>query len=192
VTPDEIRQARFEKRLRGYDTGEVDRLLGDLASSFGDLERERNDLRERVTRLEAGLEEHNEVQHLMREALVSAQRTADELHERTQQECDELLRQARVDAETITAEARGERARAEEEIEKLRAQERELRASYRVLLHAALDRLGESGGGEVEGGGISLLDALAPRRTPTPEPPEAPQSSGSADDADEHPDGVDE
>jgi len=62
VTSDEIRHIRLERRLRGYDPREVDRLLNELASSFGDLERERDELRERATKLEQGLEEHNEIE----------------------------------------------------------------------------------------------------------------------------------
>lgn len=163
MTPDEIRHIQLNRSLRGYDIAEVDRLLAELAANFGELVGERDELRERVARLEQGLEEYNEIEHLMKEALVSAQRTADDLRERTQRECEELLASARAEAERVAGSATEERVRAEEEIQTLRSQERELRASYRVLLHAALDRLGEPVEGEA-GGAPTLLDALAPKR----------------------------
>jgi cell division initiation protein len=169
VTPDEIRHVQLQRTFRGYDPAEVDRLLEELASNFSELVRERNELRDRVARLEKELEEHTEVQHLMREALVSAQRTADDLMERTQRECDEMLTKARAEAEDIELDALQERERAETEVEKLRTQERELRASYRVLLHGALDRLGDTADEEEEAEPDSsgLLEALAPRRVVT-------------------------
>jgi len=182
VTPDEIRHIQLNRSLRGYDITEVDRLLEEVASDFGELVSERDDLRERVARLEKGLEEYNEIEHLMREALVSAQRTADDLRDRTQRECEELLTNARQEADRISGRATEERARAEQEIQTLRSQERELRASYRVLLHAALDRLGEAAEGEAAAA-PTLLEALAPKRLAAEASLEASAAAAEADQA---------
>lgn len=182
VTPDEIRHIQLNRSLRGYDIAEVDRLLEEVASDFGELVSERDDLRERVARLEKGLEEYNEIEHLMREALVSAQRTADDLRDRTQRECEELLTNARQEADRISGRATEERARAEQEIQTLRSQERELRASYRVLLHAALDRLGEAAEGEAAAA-PTLLEALAPKRLAAEASLEASAAAAEADQA---------
>jgi cell division initiation protein len=177
VTPDEIRHVQLPRRLRGYDSAQVDRLLEELAADFAELLRERNEFRERADRQERELEEHREVQHLMREALVSAQRAADELKDRTEKECDELRASARAEAEETEARAKKEEERVESEVSRLKTQERELRASYRVLLHAALDRLEEEPPEEPEapaGPRPTLLDALAPRRILEERPGEEP------------------
>lgn len=167
MTPEDVRQLKFRRTLRGYDTAEVERLLAEVAASLDELARDREELRSRVERLERELGERREIDHLMREALVSAQRAADELKERTRRECEEALAKARSDAGEIETSSRRERERAEDELRRLKLQERELRASYRVLLHAALDRL-ERAGEEDEELKPTLLEALAPRRVSEP------------------------
>ena len=75
-----------------------------------------------------------------------------------------MLEAARVRAREIEDGSKLERERTHADLEVLRQQEQELRASYRVLLHAALDRLGEQSAQQATGVDASLLDALAPRR----------------------------
>ncbi len=160
--PDEIRNTKLPRSLRGYDRAAVSRLLDEVATSFESLDRERVGLEAQVGKLEHELSEHREIQGLMRDALVSAQRAADELKARTKQECDELLADARADAKAIEEHSRVEREQTESEIRRLKAAEREIRASYKILLHAALDRLDEPITEDTPK--PSLLDALAPQR----------------------------
>ncbi len=162
LTPDGIRQIKLQKAVRGYDPNAVDRLLQELATSLESLTRDRIELKTQVQALERELAEHRDAQSLMRDALVSAQRAAEELKERTQRECDQMLEQARAEASEYESNAVIEREKAEADVIRLRQQEQELRASYKVLLHAALDRLGESTGDS--GVKPTLLEALAPRR----------------------------
>jgi cell division initiation protein len=168
---DELR-AMLPRAMRGYEPEAVDRLLAGFRASQDSLRQERAELTTRVEKLEAELAEHREIQGLMRDALVSAHRAADELTSRTRQGCDEMLARARADADAIREQSRAERERAESEVRRLKAAEQEIRASYTVLLHAALDRLDEPL--EEEAPGQSLLEALAPDRvTKQRKPPKA-------------------
>jgi len=171
LTPEGIRQIKLQKSMRGYDPNAVDRLLQELAQNLDSTANERGELQAKVQGLEKELSEHRDATGLMRDALLSAQRAAEELKERTQRECEQMLEKARTDAEEYEANALLEREHAEADVHRLRQQEQELRASYKVLLHAALDRLGE--GGAESDIKPSLLDALAPRRVLTQEPGEA-------------------
>jgi cell division initiation protein len=78
---------------------------------------------------------------LLRNSLVSAERTADELRVQAGKEADVILEEARVRAREITAEAEAERERVRGEIRRLRSLEADLRAGYRAFLLTALDRL---------------------------------------------------
>jgi cell division initiation protein len=181
LTPDGIRQIKLQKSMRGYDPSAVDRLLEELAQSLDTLTRERAELKTQVQSLEKELSEHRDATGLMRDALLSAQRAAEELKERTERECEELVAKARADAEEYESSALIEREKAEADVARLRQQELELRASYKVLLHAALDRLGE--GAADHDLRPSLLDALAPRRVlsqeqPAPAEPPAAKAAG--------------
>jgi cell division initiation protein len=165
-TPEEIRSPKLGRAFRGYETTAVDRLLAQVARSVEELAKERDELRARVAKLESTAGEESESQRLLHDALITAQRAAEDMKERTQRECDALLERARAEAAEIERRSQIEREQVEAEIERLRSQERELRASYRVLLAAALDRLEPSNG--EDSAQSSLLDALAPRRAPAP------------------------
>lgn len=178
LTPDGIRQIKLQKTMRGYDPNAVDRLLQELALSLESLSKERVELKSQIQGFEKELSEHRDATGLMRDALLSAQRAAEELRERTERECEQMLSKARVDAEAYEAKALLEREQAEADVHRLRRQEQELRASYKVLLHAALDRLGEASGDS--GLKPSLLDALAPRRVLTPEQGQNPDPASAA------------
>jgi cell division initiation protein len=162
LTPEGLKSIKLEKAFRGYDPRVVDQLLRELSTSIEGMRAERKALKEQIQNLEKELSEHREAQSLMRDALVSAQRAADELRERTQKESDEVIARARAEAAELQRDSLLEKERAEASVKRLRAQEQELRASYRVLLAAALDRLESEGNGG--SGTASLLDALAPRR----------------------------
>ena len=179
MTPEDIRHIRLERTLRGYDPKAVDALLEELASSFEELSGERVELRERVAKLEKDLDDQGQLQHLMSDALLSAQRAADDLRLRTEQECDAMLANARAEAGQIQSGAREEETRIESELLRLKAAERELRASYRILLHAALDRLGEGAADEEAVVKPTLLDALAPRLATPPTEPAAAEDAPS-------------
>ena len=99
LTPEGLKSIKLEKAFRGYDPKTVDQLLGELATSLENLYAERTALKQKVQALENQLSEHREAEGLMRDALVAAQRAADELKERTERECEEMLARARAEAD---------------------------------------------------------------------------------------------
>jgi cell division initiation protein len=167
LTPGDVRSPNLTRSFRGYDTAAVDRLLGRVAESMEVLAAERDDLRARVAKLDTSARETDESQRLLGDALVSAQQAGEEMKQRAQRESEQLLARAKAEAGEIAERSRIEREHAEAELERLRTQERELRASYRVLLAAALERL-EERAEDVGAPKPSLLDALAPRRLTVP------------------------
>ena len=67
--------------MRGYDRGEVDALLAEVADDYEGALRETDRLRQEVARLESALAEHRSEEKSLKNTLVSAQRLADELRE---------------------------------------------------------------------------------------------------------------
>ena len=141
LTPVEIRHVQLPRRAFGYGRAAVDRLLEEVQQSFEDVWRDRADLRDEVDRLEGEVARYREVDVLLRNSLVAAERAADELRAQAGKEAAVILEEARVRAREIAAEAEGERERIRAEIRRLKALEGEVRAGYRAFLLAALDRL---------------------------------------------------
>lgn len=141
LTPVEIRHVKLGRRLGGYDRPATDALLVRIAESFEDVWRERADLRDEIERLEGELARFRELEVLLRNTLVSAERSADELRAQAHREADVILDEARVKAREIGGGAESERERVRADIRRLKNVEAEMRAEYRAFLVTALDRL---------------------------------------------------
>jgi len=127
LTPVEIRHLAPPKSFRGYDRPHVDRLLAEIAASFEDVWRERADLADKVEQLEQDLVRYKELEALLRETLVSAERAASDLKEQARREADVILTEAH-------AEARSVKRRAMNENERLVLETRMLKEKLRTVL----------------------------------------------------------
>ena len=141
LTPVEIRHVDLGRSLFGYDRTATDKLLDDVTRSFEDVWRERADAREEIERLETELAHYKDLESLLKNTLVSAERASDELKVQAHRESDVVLEQARMKAREIVTEAETERERVKGEIRRLKALEAEMRSGYRTFLLAALDRV---------------------------------------------------
>jgi cell division initiation protein len=141
LTPVEIRHVKLGRRLGGNARRATDALLLRIAESFEDVWRERADLRDEIERLEGELARFRELEVLLRNTLVSAERSADELRAQAHREADVILDEARVRAREIGGGAESERERVRADIRRLKNVEAQMRAEYRAFLATALDRL---------------------------------------------------
>ena len=139
TTPVEIRHVSLKRvPFGGYARNATERLLLEIADSFEEVWRERADLADRVEQLEDDVVRYRELETLLRQTLVSAERTAAELRDGAQKQAELVLEEAHAAAREILRTARGERERLAVESARIRAQ-----------LAGALDVLDE-GGASVE------------------------------------------
>jgi cell division initiation protein len=141
ITPVEVRHARLGRALLGYSRKQTNSLLESIAQSYEETWWERSDLRDEVERLQGELARFREMERLLRDTLMSAERAAEDLRAAARREYDMLLQEARLKGREIVVEAESERERVRAEIRNLRTARSELRASYRAFLQAALERL---------------------------------------------------
>ena len=132
-TPVEIRHVRLPRGLLGYRRKAVKTLLEEITESFETVWRERADLADTVESLQSDLVRYREMEQLLHNSLVSAERSALELRDQAKREAVVIVDEAHAEARSITREAAGER-------EQLLAEARRVR----MLLHAALDALDEA------------------------------------------------
>ena len=103
-------------------------------SAYETVWRERADLDDRVHELEQKLEPSPRPKQAMRNALVTAERVADEMRAQASRDAELIVREAEVRAREILHEAYAEREQVRREIERLRAEEAEFRLRLRSLL----------------------------------------------------------
>jgi cell division initiation protein len=134
LAPVEIRHTRLKQSwFGGYRKRATNEFLEQITESFEETWREREDLRDKVELLENELRRHRELETLLRETLLSAERSAIELKEQARTEAELVIREAHTAARSITQDALAQRERLQSEAIRVRA-----------LLQAALTSVDES------------------------------------------------
>ena len=112
ITAQDIREKTFEKAtFGGYDMGEVDDFLEELAADSAATQKELGVLNAKMKVLADKIREYQSTEEAMRMALVSAQTLAKNVEAEAQLKADAVLAEAQTQADAILAEAR---AKAEE------------------------------------------------------------------------------
>jgi cell division initiation protein len=134
LAPVEIRHTKLKRSLLGgYRKRATNEFLEQITESFEETWREREDLRDRVEALETELKRHRELESLLRETLVTAEKSVIEQKDQARAEAELVIREAHTAARSITQDALSERERLLGEATRVRA-----------LLQAALTTVDES------------------------------------------------
>jgi cell division initiation protein len=141
LSPVELKHQRPRRRPFGYRVSEVDQIMIDATSAYEDVWRDRANLEDKVHELEVSLAELRDTEHAMREALVSAQRTADELRAQASKDAELIVREAEARSRELIHKSYAEREQVRRQIERLRAEEAQFRARLRALLGSTLEAI---------------------------------------------------
>jgi cell division initiation protein len=108
VSPLDLRQQRFKTVFRGFDPTEVNALLAEVADDYEHALREADRLQQELGHSEVLLNEHREHERNLRNTLLTAQRLADEIREKAEQDARRVAQEAeeRADAVLRNAQAR--------------------------------------------------------------------------------------
>jgi len=154
LTPLDIQQQQFSVRFRGFDTSEVDSFLETVAIELEELLKTNKDLREELERKDARIAEYQNMEKTLKETLLMAQATSEEMKRNAQKAIEELkantqkeaafiLARSREQAEKMNAETSDRLIKVQEEVNDLKRKKIMLKQELRSLLETHL-RLLES------------------------------------------------
>lgn len=141
LTPLDIRNKTFRRAFRGYSEDEVDSFLEQVMREFEQLLRDNAALREQLEACSARLQQYENLEHTLHNALIVAQQTADEVRAAARREAELAVEEARQRGEALLREAREEAERIRREAAELAQRARAFRAQLRGLLLAQLELL---------------------------------------------------
>lgn len=110
----------FKKSLRGYDAVEVDEFLDAVAGTLQTYAQETNDLKKVLSEKEKSLSEYEKMKTVLQEALILAQKSADERVRSAREQAKKIITDAEKKAESICCEAAGEAGRLREGVFQVR------------------------------------------------------------------------
>jgi len=110
LTPQNFREKTFEKAIfGGYDMGAVDDFLDEAANDYAAIAKENMVLKSKMKVLVEKIEEYRATEDSMRLTLLSVQKLSLQIEEDARKKSEELLANARSEAERITREAYNQR-----------------------------------------------------------------------------------
>ena len=135
LTAMDIEKQDFTRKMRGFDPDEVQMFLKAVAEEIERLNLENATLREENGTLTQRLDEFQDRERTLQETLVTAQRMSTDLRDRSKQEAELLIREARVKAERLLEQAQDQLQAIENEIGRIRLE----REAFESRLRAAIE-----------------------------------------------------
>lgn len=108
LTPVDLETTVFRRGLRGYRTKEVQEFMEHVTADFERLYKENIELKEAKEHLQTELERYQRTEETLRNTLVLAESTAEEVRGAAQKQAELILREANHRAEQIRARVREE------------------------------------------------------------------------------------
>ena len=134
VTPLDLRQQRFQTVMRGYDRGEVQAFMLEVADDYENALRENDKLRQDVAKLDAVLSEHRGQERNLRNTLLTAQKMGDEIKEHATAEAALIVREAEGRADLLLQKTQVRLEDVQREIDSLRMKRREVENDIEALI----------------------------------------------------------
>lgn len=135
LTPVELRDFEFGRKMRGYDPEEVDSLIEAAAESLESQIKESSRLKQDVAALKERLTTYENIEQSLKEALVNAQEAAKQQQEAAEQEIKLKLERAEL-------ERREQLSRNQQELEHLNRQVadlKQLKSTYLAEMRALIE-----------------------------------------------------
>lgn len=151
LTPVDILNQRFRRGLRGYAPAEVDEFLRRVAADMESVLKDCAAMRERIALLERELNQYRAMELTLRDALVLAQKAAEETRVAARKQAEAQVQEADVRAREIEVRAQQRIADLSSQIERLHQERRRLARDLKAQLNAHLEWLAqELDAGETE------------------------------------------
>lgn len=141
LTPLDIHNKEFGRRLRGYDEDEVNEFLDQVIKDYEALIRENKDLQGQVQTMQERLGHFSNIEETLSKTIIVAQEAADEVKNNSKKEAQLILKEAEKNADRIINESLSKSRKISLEIEELKKQASVYRARFKNLLEAQLEMI---------------------------------------------------
>lgn len=149
LTPLDIQKKDFRRSFRGYNVEEVHSFLDRINQEYDKLYSENVDLKERLAEIEHNLARYREIEEVLKNTMVMAQKNSEDLRQNAQkevqltleiagQEAQKIIQEAEYRASQIIAEAEKRVNFLLEEYHQMESQARIFRSRFRSFLEAEL------------------------------------------------------
>lgn len=141
LTPTDIQNKQFGRTFRGYDRQQVDEFLDQLTLDFQKLSEEKAKLETQVQDLSSQIEEQKRAEKSVEKTLEQAKRLMNDISESAEKRAEIVIRNARLDAQNITQNAKDEASAYRNEAEQMKQKISLFKSSFRNFMNAEISRV---------------------------------------------------
>ena len=141
LTALEIKQQKFERSLRGYDTAEVHAFLSVVSSEWEHMVARNRDLESQIQELRDKLDHYRKVEEALHETLQTAKESAEQKINGAKAEAKNRIQKAELEADSIINEAQQQRQTIRQSILRLLDRRDEIIRGVRSYLDLAQESL---------------------------------------------------
>lgn len=142
ITPLDIENKRFAKQMvNGYSVDEVDDFLDDLTVEFEKIFKENSENKEKIEKLEHDMEHYKTIETTLQSTLVMAQSTAEEVKEVANKQAEQIVNEAKANAQKEVDSLENEIALKRRELDDVQKQFDVYKAKMEALLISQLELL---------------------------------------------------
>ncbi|GIO30562.1 MULTISPECIES: DivIVA domain-containing protein [Paenibacillus] len=155
LTPLDIHNKEFSRRLRGYDEDEVNEFLDQVIKDYESVIRENKDLHNQLMSLQERLDHFLNIEETLSKTIIVAQEAADEVKNNAKKEAQLIIKESEKNADRIINESLAKSRKIAMEVEELKKQASIYRTRFRTLVEAQLELLSQDGWDALESPGDS-------------------------------------
>ncbi|OMF22761.1 septum formation initiator [Paenibacillus sp. FSL H8-0548] len=141
LSPLDIHNKEFGRRLRGYDEDEVNEFLDQVIKDYESLIRENKEMQNQVLGLQERLNHFTNIEETLSKTIIVAQEAADEVRSNAKKEAQLIIKESEKNADRIINDSLAKSRRVSLEVEELKKQASVYRARFRTLVEAQLELL---------------------------------------------------
>lgn len=141
ITPLDLRNHRFPRRMTGYAPAEVDEFLRMVAEDYEGALREIERQREQLIRLETRVDELAANEQVLQDTLTMAQKLSEDLKRTAMKEAEVTVSEAEIRGEKVLEAAHRRAAQLAEDIREMKQLKGQLSAAVRVAIETHLGLL---------------------------------------------------
>ncbi len=139
ITPLDLQNHHFRRRLAGYAPEEVDEFLRLVADDYAAALREVEAKRSEIAKLEQRVEDLVANEQVLQETLTTAQKLAEDLKRTAMKEAEVLVSEAEVKGEKVLEAAHRRAAKLAQDIQEMKSLKQRLAANVRAVIETHLE-----------------------------------------------------
>jgi cell division initiation protein len=138
ITPLDIQNKEFRKKFRGYDKKSIDEYLDKIVEDYERVYKENIELKDKVAILTDQIRQFNTLQETLKNTLVVAQTTADQVTTSARSKANLIVEEAELSGKVILDNAKDDVRRINKEYDHLKKELFMFKTRYRSFIQSQL------------------------------------------------------